>query len=119
MVSFINKLTSSSFRVFFSFFFTLLLVSSFHVFASISGTFRDNHQQDRKKSMLLIKWKANLHNQSQSFLSSWDGNGPCNWTEIICGKSRKVIQLNLSSSGLKCTLQGLASLHSLNLLLLI
>ncbi|KAK8645186.1 hypothetical protein V6N13_119029 [Hibiscus sabdariffa] len=101
MVSFINKLTSSSFKVFF---FTLLLVSSFHVFGSVSVTFRDESPARNKESDALLKWKASLDDQSQSFLSSWDGNGPCNWTGIICGKSRRVSQLNLSSSGLKGTL---------------
>ncbi|KAK8509227.1 hypothetical protein V6N13_062283 [Hibiscus sabdariffa] len=95
MISFTNKLTSSSFRVFF----TLLLLSCFHVFGSSSPA-------GQKEADALLKWKASLDDQTQSFLSSWDGNGHCNWTGIICDKSTSVSRLNLSSSGLKGTLHG-------------
>ncbi|KAK8991611.1 hypothetical protein V6N11_062616 [Hibiscus sabdariffa] len=95
MISFTIKLTSSSFRVFF----TLLLLSSFNVFGSSSPA-------GQKEADALLKWKATLDEQTQSFLSSWDGNGHCNWTGIICDKSISVSHLNLSSSGLKGTLHG-------------
>ncbi|KAE8735249.1 Detected protein of unknown function [Hibiscus syriacus] len=88
------------------FFFTLLLLSSCHVFASVSATFRDESSAGQKEADALLKWKASLDAQSQSFLSSWDGNGPCDWTGIICDKSTRVGHLNLSSSGLKGTLHG-------------
>ncbi|KAK8509225.1 hypothetical protein V6N11_007632 [Hibiscus sabdariffa] len=96
MISFTSKLTSASFRVFI----TLLLLSSFNVFGSSSPA-------GQKEAEALLKWKASLDEQTQSFLSSWDGNGPCNWTGIICDKSASVSHLNLSSSGLKGTLHGL------------
>ncbi|KAK8597555.1 hypothetical protein V6N13_094958 [Hibiscus sabdariffa] len=95
MLSFTSKLTSSSFRLFF----TLLLLSSFNVFGSSSPA-------GQKEADALLKWKASLDDQTQSFLSSWDGNGHCNWTGIICDKSTSVSHLNLSSSGLKGTLHG-------------
>ncbi|KAE8735247.1 Endomembrane protein 70 protein family [Hibiscus syriacus] len=103
MIPFANKLTSSSFRVFF---FTLLQHSSCHVFSSVSATFRDDSSAGQKEADALLKWKASLDAQSQSFLSSWDGNGPCNWTGIICDKSTRVSHLNLSSFGLKGTIHG-------------
>ncbi|KAL4282832.1 hypothetical protein GQ457_16G001510 [Hibiscus cannabinus] len=95
MLSFTSKLTSASFRVFF----TLLLLSSFNVFGSSSAA-------GQKEADALLKWKASLDDQTQSFLSSWDGNGHCNWTGVICDKSSSVSHLNLSSSGLKGTLHG-------------
>ncbi|KAE8656602.1 hypothetical protein F3Y22_tig00116997pilonHSYRG00037 [Hibiscus syriacus] len=71
-----------------------------------SGTFRDESPTRQKEADALLKWKASLDNQSRSFLSSWDGNGPCNCTGIICGNSTRVSQLNLSSSGLQGTLHS-------------
>ncbi|TYJ32744.1 hypothetical protein E1A91_A05G056800v1 [Gossypium mustelinum] len=112
MLFFINKLAFSSFRVFF---FSLLLVSSFHVFDSVSGTFREASTRQKEPNALL-KWKASLDNQSQSSLSSWDGNGHCNWTGIICDKSRRVNQLNLSNFGLKGEFYGVGNLSRLTYL---
>ncbi|GMI97945.1 MDIS1-INTERACTING RECEPTOR LIKE KINASE2 [Hibiscus trionum] len=103
MISFTYKLTSSPFRVIFS----LLLLSSCHVFGSVSATFRDESSAGRNEAGALLKWKASLDDRSRSFLFSWNGNAPCNWTGIVCDKSTSVIHLNLSSSGLKGTLHGL------------
>lgn len=98
MAFFVYKQSSLSFQVL-----LLLLVSSFHVFGSVAATFRDEGSSTRQKEAnALLKWKGSLNNQSQHFLSSWVlGNGHCQWIGIICDKSRRVSQLNLSSSGLK------------------
>ncbi|MBA0784472.1 hypothetical protein Gotri_026688, partial [Gossypium trilobum] len=71
-----------------------------------NGTFREEASTRQKEPNALLKWKGSLDNQSQSSLSSWDGNGHCNWTGIICDKSRRVHQLNLSRFGLKGKLHG-------------
>ncbi|KAJ9182702.1 hypothetical protein P3X46_006665 [Hevea brasiliensis] len=55
----------------------------------------------------LLTWKASLHNQSQAVLSSWTGGSPCDWTGIYCNEAGSVINISLSNSRLKGTLQSL------------
>ncbi|XVF89284.1 hypothetical protein PTKIN_Ptkin19aG0117700 [Pterospermum kingtungense] len=98
MVFFVSKQSSSSVQVS-VLFFTLLLVSSFDVIGSVSVSTRQ-----KEEANALLKWKTSLDKQTQYFLSSWVGNGHCHWIGIICDKSKRVIHLNLSSSGLKGTL---------------
>ncbi|EOY29538.1 Leucine-rich repeat receptor-like protein kinase family protein [Theobroma cacao] len=101
MVLFLIRQSSLSFRV--SFFFTLLLLSSFHVFVSVSvsnSSIPRDESTGVKEANALLKWKASLDHQSQSVLSSWVGNDTCYWIGIICDKSGRVSPLNLSNSGL-------------------
>ncbi|XP_017982837.1 PREDICTED: probable leucine-rich repeat receptor-like protein kinase At1g35710 isoform X2 [Theobroma cacao] len=101
MVLLLIRQSSLSFRV--SFFFTLLLLSSFHVFVSVSvsnSSIPRDESTGVKEANALLKWKASLDHQSQSVLSSWVGNDTCYWIGIICDKSGRVSHLNLSNSGL-------------------
>ncbi|KAI5569799.1 hypothetical protein BDE02_12G101400 [Populus trichocarpa] len=60
-----------------------------------------------KEAEALLEWKANLDNQSQSFLSSWAGDSPCNWFGISCDKSGSVTNLSLPGSSLSGTIHSL------------
>ncbi|GAB2291999.1 hypothetical protein Dimus_026247 [Dionaea muscipula] len=67
----------------------------------------------QQESDALLKWKASLHSNNQSFLSSWsatngNGNGPrppCHWLGIGCDANGSVIRLNLTNVGLTGTLK--------------
>ncbi|XP_030958656.1 MDIS1-interacting receptor like kinase 2-like [Quercus lobata] len=72
--------------------------------------------EERKEAKALLKWKTNLHSNSQSFLSSWAGNNPCNWVGINCDKSGSITHLNLSSHSLKGALHNLSFQSFPNLL---
>jgi Leucine-rich repeat (LRR) protein len=62
----------------------------------------------RSVYVALLQWKASLHNQSQSLLSSWVGISPCiNWIGITCDNSGSVTNLTLESFGLRGTLYDL------------
>jgi Leucine-rich repeat (LRR) protein len=63
--------------------------------------------KERKEAEALLKWKTSLHIKSQSLLSSWAGSTPCNWVRINCDNSGSVTHLNLSTYGLRGTLQNL------------
>ncbi|GMH23672.1 hypothetical protein Nepgr_025515 [Nepenthes gracilis] len=59
----------------------------------------------------LIRWKASLHSQNQSFLSSWKlnensstGSSPCRWLGIGCDGSGSITRMNLTNVGLTGTL---------------
>ncbi|OMO57813.1 hypothetical protein COLO4_35066 [Corchorus olitorius] len=102
MVFLVNKQSSSSFSVLFLL--LTLLLPCFLVFGSVSvlgTTSRDEASTRQEEANALLKWKNSLDEQRQYFLSSWVGNYPCHWIGIICDNSRRVSQLNLSSSGLK------------------
>ncbi|KAG5234427.1 MDIS1-interacting receptor kinase [Salix suchowensis] len=60
-----------------------------------------------KEAEALLEWKANLDNQSQSFLSSWAGDSPCNWVGISCDKSGRVTNISLPGSSLSGTIHNL------------
>ncbi|XP_017982836.1 PREDICTED: probable leucine-rich repeat receptor-like protein kinase At1g35710 isoform X1 [Theobroma cacao] len=112
MVLLLIRQSSLSFRV--SFFFTLLLLSSFHVFVSVSvsnSSIPRDESTGVKEANALLKWKASLDHQSQSVLSSWVGNDTCYWIGIICDKSGRVSHLNLSNSGLIGNLTNLSFLY--------
>ncbi|XP_002274434.3 MDIS1-interacting receptor like kinase 2 [Vitis vinifera] len=75
--------------------------------------------QERNEAVALLRWKANLDNESQTFLSSWFGSSPCNnWVGIACWKPKpgSVTHLNLSGFGLRGTLQNLSFSSISNLL---
>ncbi|KAL6331524.1 hypothetical protein AAG906_011464 [Vitis piasezkii] len=60
--------------------------------------------QERNEAVALLRWKASLDNESQTFLSSWFGSSPCNnWVGIACWKPKagSVTHLNLSGFGLR------------------
>ncbi|CAL5417639.1 unnamed protein product [Camellia sinensis] len=55
----------------------------------------------------LLTWKASLHNQSQTLLSSWVGTNHCTWLGIRCNMAGRVAHIDLQSCGLKGTLSNL------------
>ncbi|CAL5435675.1 unnamed protein product [Camellia sinensis] len=55
----------------------------------------------------LLTWKASLHNQSQTLLSSWVGSNHCSWVGIGCNKADRVAYIDLHGYGLKGTLSNL------------
>ncbi|KAE8717868.1 RNA polymerase Rpb7-like, N-terminal domain [Hibiscus syriacus] len=68
----------------------LLLLSS-HVYSSSSST-----NSTEAEVEALLKWKATLHNDTQTFLSSlWVGNNHCNWVGISCDNSGSVTNITL------------------------
>ncbi|CAL5392086.1 unnamed protein product [Camellia sinensis] len=59
------------------------------------------------EAMALLTWKASLHNQSQTLLSSWVGSNHCTWLGIGCNKASRVAHIDLHGYGLKGTLSNL------------
>nr|AEA92681.1 leucine-rich repeat receptor-like protein kinase 1 [Camellia sinensis] len=59
------------------------------------------------EATVLLTWKASLHNQSQTLLSSWIGSNHCTWLGICCNKACRVAHIDLQSYGLKGTLSNL------------
>ncbi|CAL5348623.1 unnamed protein product [Camellia sinensis] len=55
----------------------------------------------------LLMWKATLHNQTQTLLSSWVGTNHCTWLGIRCNKAGRVAHIDLQSYDLKGTLSDL------------
>ncbi|CAL5414778.1 unnamed protein product [Camellia sinensis] len=55
----------------------------------------------------LLTWKATLHNQTQTLLSSWVGTNHCTWLGIRCNKAGRVAHIDLQGYGLKGTLSNL------------
>ncbi|KAK8999009.1 hypothetical protein V6N11_070188 [Hibiscus sabdariffa] len=58
----------------------------------------------------LLKWKASLHNTTQTFLSSlWVGSSHCNWVGITCDGTGSVTNITLREYGvsLRGTLDNL------------
>ncbi|GMP79911.1 hypothetical protein CsSME_00035233 [Camellia sinensis var. sinensis] len=49
----------------------------------------------------LLTWKATLHNQTQTLLSSWVGTNHCTWLGIRCNKAGRVAHIDLQGYGLK------------------
>ncbi|KAJ6995164.1 MDIS1-interacting receptor like kinase 2-like [Populus alba x Populus x berolinensis] len=99
-------------------FISLLAYASFFTsFAySATGTEAEN---GRKQAEALQKWKGSLANQSQSLLSSWDGDRPCNWVGIRCDTSGIVTNISLSHYRLRGTLNSLRFSSFPNLIKLI
>jgi Leucine-rich repeat (LRR) protein/tRNA A-37 threonylcarbamoyl transferase component Bud32 len=72
--------------------------------------------QKRTEVEALLNWKATLQNQTQSYLSAWtlsvgntssSASSPCSWTGIRCNHEGSVIRINLTSIGLRGTLDYL------------
>ncbi|KAK3436636.1 hypothetical protein EUGRSUZ_C01185 [Eucalyptus grandis] len=84
--------------------------TSFHgadAFASSTSSFTINRTENKNEAKALLNWKFTLDNHSQSLLSSWHGNNPCDFTGIACDDYRAITHLNLSYLGLRGTLDGL------------
>ena len=91
---------------------TPFLVFSFLAYASFLASFAYSATgaevaNGRKEAEALLEWKVSLDNQSQSLLSSWAGDSPCNWFGISCDKSGSVTNISLSNSSLRGTLNSL------------
>ncbi|CAL5333718.1 unnamed protein product [Camellia sinensis] len=63
--------------------------------------------KEGSETMALLTWKASLHNESQTLLSSWVGSNHCSWAGIRCNKAGKVAHIDLHGYGLKGTLSKL------------
>ncbi|XP_034887743.1 uncharacterized protein [Populus alba] len=88
--------------------FSLLAYASFFAsFAYSASTGAAEVANGRKEAEALLEWKVTLDNQSQSLLSSWAGDSPCNWFGISCDKSGSVSNISLSNSSLRGTLNSL------------
>ncbi|CDP11087.1 unnamed protein product [Coffea canephora] len=63
----------------------------------------------RSEEKALLTWKASLDNYSQSKLSSWSSSAnPCSaWDGVRCNKAGRVSVINITSSGIKGTLDHL------------
>nr|XP_034924364.1 MDIS1-interacting receptor like kinase 2-like [Populus alba] len=85
---------------------TPFLVFSLLAYASFFASFAEV-ANGRKEAEALLEWKVTLDNRSQSLLSSWAGDSPCNWFGISCDKSGSVSNISLSNSSLKGTLNSL------------
>jgi Leucine-rich repeat (LRR) protein len=88
--------------------FSLLAYASFFAsFAYSASTGAAEVANGRKEAEALLEWKVSLDNQSQSLLSSWAGDSPCNWFGISCDKSGSVTNISLPNSSLRGTLNSL------------
>jgi len=82
--------------------------SSFFALAEHTSSTTSLFGNNNTEAEALLQWKASLHNQSQSLLSSWVGISPCiNWIGITCDNSGSVTNLTLESFGLRGTLYDL------------
>ncbi|KAK9019814.1 hypothetical protein V6N11_054322 [Hibiscus sabdariffa] len=91
----------------------VLLLSS-HVFSSSSSI-----NSTEAEAEALLKWKATLHKDTQTLLSSlWDGSNHCNWTGITCDRTGSITNLSLAGYGLRLrgTLQSLNFIYFPNLI---
>ncbi|XP_059631556.1 LRR receptor-like serine/threonine-protein kinase RGI3 [Cornus florida] len=104
----------------------ILVLLSFSDFTACDSSSSYSAAPIREKEReALLKWKASLHNQTQSLiLSSWSPNtssSPCNWVGIHCKKGNgSVTRIRLPSVGLRGTLHYLnfscfSHLHSIDL----
>uniref|UniRef100_A0A6N2LPX3 non-specific serine/threonine protein kinase n=1 Tax=Salix viminalis TaxID=40686 RepID=A0A6N2LPX3_SALVM len=77
--------------------FTLLVYASFFASFAYSASTGAEVANGRKEAEALLQWKVSLDSQSQSLLSSWAGDSPCNWFGISCDS---LIGLNLLNNSL-------------------
>ncbi|KAK7848378.1 hypothetical protein CFP56_005134 [Quercus suber] len=101
-----THLISSPLLFFFIIITTLTLLSSSLSSASSTAPFvyvdgKAKVAKEPNEVEALLKWKTILHIKSQSVLSSWAGNTACNWVGISCDEFGSIINLNLSSHGLR------------------
>ncbi|KAG5081455.1 hypothetical protein AAZX31_02G252500 [Glycine max] len=117
-----TKLVSFQLIIIFTFFCSLLRLSYLEVSgisfanATVMVGYEAAEDEDIEAISALLKWKANLDNQSQAFLSSWSTfTCPCKWKGIVCDESNSVSTVNVSNFGLKGTLLSLnfPSFHKL------
>ncbi|THG07400.1 hypothetical protein TEA_004840 [Camellia sinensis var. sinensis] len=64
--------------------------------------------KEGSEAMALFTWKASLHNESQTLLSSWVGSNHCSWVGIGCNKAGRVGHIDLHGYGLKGALSNLS-----------
>jgi len=88
-------------------FYLLAYAAFFASFAYSASTGAAEVANGRKEAEALLEWKVSLDNQSQSLLSSWAGDSPCNWFGISCDQSASVTNISLSNSSLRGTLNSL------------
>ncbi|XP_059629657.1 MDIS1-interacting receptor like kinase 2-like [Cornus florida] len=102
-----HRLLFSNFRLLFISIIILVLLSFSHFTACDSSSAAPRE----KEREALLKWKASLHNQTQSLLLSWAPNSsssPCNWVGIHCKKGNgSVTHIRLQTVGLRGTLHNL------------
>ncbi|PNT01805.1 hypothetical protein POPTR_015G123800v4 [Populus trichocarpa] len=101
-----------------SLFFSLLAYASFFTSFAYSAAGAEI-ANGRKEAEALLKWKVSLDNRSQSLLSSWAGDSPCNWVGISCDKSGSVTNISLPNSSLRGRLNTLRFSSFPNLIVLI
>ncbi|KAK3436700.1 hypothetical protein EUGRSUZ_C01534 [Eucalyptus grandis] len=117
MISSVLPSNYSPFNTFLFFSLFLVDVTSFHgegAFASSTSSFTINATDNKDEAKALLNWKSTLDNHSQSLLSSWHGNNPCNFIGVTCFDHGAVTHLNLSNLGLRGTLDGLDFSHITN-----
>ena len=86
----------------------LSLIPLLVCYAAFTTSFaRGEGKEGLKEAEALLEWKASLDNQSQSFLSSWAGDSPCNWVGMSCDKSGRVTNISLPGSSLSGTIHNL------------
>ncbi|GMI80400.1 MDIS1-INTERACTING RECEPTOR LIKE KINASE2 [Hibiscus trionum] len=93
-----------------------VLLLSFHVLSSSSSI-----NSTEAEAETLLKWKASLHNDTQTFLSSlWVGSNHCNWVGIGCDSTGSVTNITLLGYGARVrgTLDNLNFLSFPNLIYL-
>ncbi|KAI8014943.1 MDIS1-interacting receptor like kinase 2 [Camellia lanceoleosa] len=63
--------------------------------------------KEGSETTALLTWKASLHNESQTLLSSWVGSNHCSWAGIRCNKAGRVAHIDLHGYGLKVAVKKL------------
>ncbi|CAL5417611.1 unnamed protein product [Camellia sinensis] len=83
----------------------ILALPTFFDYAAFASSLTTGKQATEPTA--LLTWKASLHNQTQTLLSSWVGTNHCTWLGIRCNKADRVAHIDLQSYGLKGTLSNL------------
>ncbi|CAL5348588.1 unnamed protein product [Camellia sinensis] len=82
----------------------ILALPTFFYYAAFASSLTGKQPTE---ATALLTWKASLHNQTQTLLSSWVGTNHCTWLGIRCNKAGRVAHIDLQSYGLKGTLSNL------------
>ncbi|CAL5348594.1 unnamed protein product [Camellia sinensis] len=83
----------------------ILALPTFFDYAAFASSLTTGKQATEPTA--LLTWKASLHNQTQTLLSSWVGTNHCTWLGIRCNKAGRVAHIELHGYGLKGTLSNL------------
>ncbi|CAL5348615.1 unnamed protein product [Camellia sinensis] len=84
-----------------------LIILAFPTFFDYAAFASSLTGKQATEAMALLTWKASLHNQTQTLLSSWVGTNHCTWLGIRCNKAGRVAHIDLHGYGLKGTLSNL------------